>query len=326
MNRRVLITVDGNCPYIPEMLEMLQAEGIETKQADLGRVDLEGLKEQAADCTSVIACAEHYDDKVFESLPNLKCIVKSGVGLDAIDLGAATRHGVVVSNTPGANGAAVAEMAATMILSSLRKTVYYHNSVKEGLWQSDVYSHELSTKIIGVIGFGFIAQMLVSFLQGFGCRFLAYDVNPNQKRAEELGVKLVDLDTLYHEADIISVHVPLTEQTHHMINGESFSKMKNTAILVNTARGGLIDERALYQALSRQRIAWAAVDVTEKEPLPKDSPLRKLSNIQFTPHTATATFEAMKNLYTACARQIIQYYRGEEIDHTVNPEYKKYVE
>ncbi|MEG1516077.1 MAG: phosphoglycerate dehydrogenase, partial [Clostridia bacterium] len=117
MNKRVLIAVDGNCPYIPEMLEMLAQEGIETKQADLSRMDMDGLVEQASDCTSVIACTEHYDDMVFDQLPNLKCIVKSGVGLDSINIPAATRHGVVVSNTPGANGEAVAEMAVTMILS-----------------------------------------------------------------------------------------------------------------------------------------------------------------------------------------------------------------
>lgn len=325
MNKKVLITVDGNCPYIPEMLEMIHAEGIETKQADLARVDLEGLKDQASDCTSVIACAETYDDAVFDSLPNLKCIVKSGVGLDAIDLDAATRHGVVVSNTPGANGDAVAEMAATMILSALRKTVYYHNCVIDGLWQSDAYSHELSTRTIGLIGFGYIAQTLTKYLSGFGCRFLAYDICPNYERAEELGVEFVELDTIYAEADIISLHAPLTNQTRHLINRESLSKMKSTAILINTSRGGVIDEDALYEALKDKRIAAAALDVTGVEPLPADSPLRTLGNIQFTPHTATATYEAMKNLYTACAVQTIQYYKGEPINHTVNPDYVKYL-
>lgn len=325
MNKKVLITVDGNCPYIPEMLEMIHAEGIETKQADLTRVDLEGLKAQAADCTSVIACAEIYNDAVFDSLPNLKCIVKSGVGLDAIDLDAATRHGVVVSNTPGANGDAVAEMAAAMILSALRKTVYYHNCVIDGLWQSDAYSHELSTRTVGLVGFGYIAQALAKYLSGFGCRFLAYDICPNYERAEKLGVKLVDLDTLFKESDIVSLHAPLTEQTRHLINRENLKKMKSTAILINTSRGGIIDETALYEALKNRKIAAAALDVAAAEPLPADSPLRTLTNIQFTPHTATATYEAMKNLYTACAVQTIQYYKGEPIDHTVNPDYKNYL-
>lgn len=325
MNKKVLITVDGNCPYIPEMLEMIHNEGIETKQADLTRVDLEGLKEQASDCTSVIACAETYNDAVFESLPNLKCIVKSGVGLDAIDLDAATRHGVVVSNTPGANGDAVAEMAATMILSTLRKTVYYHNCVVDGLWQSDAYSHELSTRIIGLVGFGYIAQTLAKYLSGFGCRFLAYDICPDYEKAEKLGVKFVDLDTLFKESDVVSLHAPLTEQTRHLINQENLAKMKKTAVLINTSRGGVIDEAALYEALKNNKIAAAALDVTETEPLPADSPLRTLKNIQFTPHTATATYEAMKNLYTACAVQTIQYYKGEPINHTVNPDYKNYL-
>lgn len=325
MKKKVLITVDGNCPYIPEMLDMLHAEGIETKQADLTRVDLDGLKEQAADCASVIACAETYNDAVFDGLPNLKCIVKSGVGLDAIDLNAATRHGVVVSNTPGANGDAVAEMAATMILSALRRTVYYNSCVADGIWQSDAYSHELSTRTIGLIGFGYIAQKLVIFLSGFGCRFLAYDIFPNYEKGMQLGVEFTDIDTIYAQSDIISLHAPLTEQTRHLINRQSLAKMKPTAILINTSRGGVIDEEALYEALRDKTIAAAALDVTATEPLPVDSPLRALKNIQFTPHTATATYEAMKNLYTACAVQTIQFYRGEPINHTVNPDYIKYL-
>lgn len=324
MNKKVLITVDGNCPSIPEMLEMLHAEGIETKQADLSRVDLAGLQEQAADCTSVIACAETYNDAVFDSLPNLKCIVKSGVGLDAINIEAATRHGVVISNTPGANGCAVAEMAVTMILSALRRSVYYHNCVLKGLWQSDAYSHELSALTVGLIGFGFIAQKVAEFLRGFGCKIIAYDIKPNDELAQTLNVQMVDLEQIYSDSDIISLHAPLLEETRGMINRETIGKMKESAILVNTSRGGVINEQDLYDALYNHRIAAAALDVTVMEPLQEDSPLRTLENIQFTPHTATATYEAMCNLYTACATQTIQYYRGEPIDHTVNPDYKKY--
>lgn len=325
MNKKVLITVDGNCPYIPEMLEMLHSEGIETKQADLTRVDLDGMKEQAKDCSSVIACAERYDDALFDSIPNLKCIVKSGVGLDAIDIDAATRHGVVVSNTPGANGCAVAEMAVTMMLSMLRRTVYYHNCVMKGLWQSDSYSHEISNLTIGLVGFGFIAQKVAEFLAGFHPRIIACDIKPNMEAAKKLGVEIMSQDEVFCNADIISLHAPMTKQTAKMINDDNISKMKTGVMLVNTSRGGVIDEDALYRALKKRKISFAALDVTETEPLPGHSLLRTLDNIQITPHTATATYEAMKNLYTACAIQTIQFYKGEEINHTVNPEYKEYL-
>ena len=325
MNKKVLITVNGECPYIPEMRQMLLDEGIESKQADLDRVDLEGLKEQMADCTSVIACAEPYNDAVFDSIPNLKCIVKSGVGLDSIDLDAATRHGVVVSNTPGANGEAVAEMAVTMMLSALRHTVYYNNKIVKGTWGSEFYSHELSTRTVGLIGFGFIARKVAQFLGGFGCRILACDIYPNYEAAKQLNVEIVDREEIFRQADIISLHAPLTPDTKELINKENISKMKENAIIVNTSRGGVVNEQDLYDALKNHRIAGAALDVANIEPIPADSPLLTLDNIQFTPHSATATYEAMRNLYTTCAIQTIQYYKGEPIDHVVNPDYVKYL-
>lgn len=325
MNKKVLLTVDGNCPYMFEMEEMLRAEGIEPKQADLTRVDLEGLSEQASDCSSVIACAETYNDAVFDRLPNLKCIVKSGVGLDAIDIDSATRHGVVVSNTPGANGSAVAEMAVAMMLSMSRRIVHYHNWVMEGHWKSDTYSNELSEQTVGLVGFGYIARTVAKYLSGFGCKIIAYDIKPDIKAAEELHVEFTSFENVLSNADIISLHAPLTDETRGYINRDTIEMMKPGAILVNTSRGGVVNEDDLYEALRSQRIAAAALDVTGTEPLSLDSPLRTLNNIQLSPHKATSTYEAMRNLHMACAVQIIQYYRGEEIDHTVNPGYKKYL-
>jgi phosphoglycerate dehydrogenase-like enzyme len=324
MKNRVLVTVSGDCPWIPEMRKMLSDEGIESKIADPDHLDENGLINQAADCNSVIAGPDRWTRRVFESLPDFKCFVKSGIGLDAVDVDSATRHGIPVSNTPGANGFAVAEMAVTMILSLLRRITHYDRQVRSGIWHSE-YSHELSEQIVGLVGFGFIAQKVAAFLGGFGCRFLAYDIKPDKEAAKRLGVTLTDQETLFSTSDIISLHIPLTHQTRGLINNGTLAKMKSNVILVNTCRGGVINDQDLYKALKTKKIAAAGLDVFEPEPLHKDSPLRTLDNIQFSPHCATATYEAMRNLYSTCAKQIIQFYKGEPIDNLINPEYVKFL-
>lgn len=328
MKKKVLIAVSGDCPYIPEMRKILADKGIETKQADLDRLSEDGLIEQAADCTSAIAGPELWTNRVFDSLPQFRCIIKSGVGLDAIDMEAATNHGVAVANTPGQNAAAVAEMACAMILSSLRRLNFcndwVHGSRAESI-RDGVYSHELSSLTVGLVGFGNIARAVAKMLSGFGCRFLAYDVWPNRELAEQLNVKIVSFEEVIRQSDVISLHVPLTTETKYIINKGTFGMMKENAIIVNTCRGGVIHEGDLYEALKNHVIQGAALDVTEIEPIEKDSPLLTLDNIQFTPHTATATYEAMRNLYFTCAKQTIQFYEGQPIDNLINPDYVNYV-
>lgn len=328
MKKKVLIAVNGDCPYIPEMRKILNDAGIETKQADLGNLSEEGLIKQAADCVSAIAGPEHWTKKVFDSLPQFRCIIKSGVGLDAIDLEEATKHGVVVANTPGQNAAAVAEMACTMILSSLRRTIFCNNWVhgkRLGKLDDIIYSHELSSLTVGLVGFGNIARTVAQMLSGFGCQFLACDVKPNYELAEKMNVKIVSFEEVIRRSDVISLHVPLTKETKYSINKDTFQMMKRNAIVVNTCRGGVIHEGDLYDALKKHVIQAAALDVTEIEPLAEDSPLLTLDNIQFTPHTATATYEAMRNLYFTCAKQTIQFYEEQPIDNLVNPDYVKYL-
>lgn len=314
MNKKVLITVNGECPYIPEMRQMLLDEGIESKQADLDRVDLEGLKEQMADCTSVIACAEPYNDAVFDSIPNLKCIVKSGVGLDSIDLDAATRHGVVVSNTPGANGEAVAEMAVTMMLSALRHTVYYNNKIVKGTWGSEFYSHELSTRTVGLIGFGFIARKVAQFLGGFGCRILACDIYPNYEAAKQLNVEIVDREEIFRQADIISLHAPLTPDTKELINKENISKMKDGVILINNSRGQLVVEEDLADALNSGKVYAAGLDVVSTEPIKADNPLLKAKNCIITPHISWAAQAARQRIMDITVENIRSFADGKPVN------------
>ena len=167
MEKRVLITVSGECPYIPEMRKILADKGIETKQADLKNLSEEGLIAQAADCTSAITGPEFWTKKVFDNLPQFRCIIKSGVGLDAIDLDAATKHGVAIANTPGQNAGAVAEMACALILSSLRRIIFcndwVHGQKRESI-HNTIYSHELSSLTVGLVGFGNIARQVAKML------------------------------------------------------------------------------------------------------------------------------------------------------------------
>lgn len=328
MKKKVLITVSGECPYIPEMRKILADKGIETKQADLGNLSEKGLIAQASDCVSAIAGPEVWTKRVFDSLPQFRCIIKSGVGLDAIDMDEATKHGVAVANTPGQNAAAVAEMACTMILSSLRRTNFCNDWVHGERTKSihdGIYSHELSSLTVGLVGFGNIARTVAQMLSGFGCQFLACDVQPDYELAEKLNVKIVSFEEVITQSDVISLHVPLTEETKYIINKDTLKMMKNNAIVINTCRGGVIHEGDLYNALKNHVIQWAALDVTEIEPIEKENPLLTLDNIQFTPHTATATYEAMRNLYFTCAKQTIQFYEGQPIDNLINPDYVKYV-
>lgn len=329
MKKKILVTLRGESPSIPEMKKVLEDAGFEIKQADVLALTEDGLIEQARDCDAVIAGPENWTACMFQQLPQLKCIMKSGAGLDAIDLEAATKCGVAIANTPGQNAQAVAEMAAAMILSLLRRNIYYNEVVHSGKWteqSNDVlFSHELSTRTVGMMGFGAIAKNLAQMLSGFGCRFLAYDVNPDLEAARRLRVKLVSFEELLKQSDIISLHVPLTAETRHCMNARTFAMMKSEAVLVNTCRGGVICEEDLYKALKDNVIRAAAMDVCETEPIEADNPLLTLDNIQFTPHTATSTFEALENMYMACAKQMIQFFDGDTVQYIVNPDYIDYI-
>lgn len=329
MKEKVLVTLGAQLHFIPEMKEYLQEKGFEIKQADISRLGEEDLARQAGDCTAVIAGAESWTGSMFEQLPNLKCIMKSGAGLDAIDIETATRCGVVIANTPGQNSHAVADMAACMILSVLRQNLKYDSVVRDKRWSEmrgkAKLCHELSALTVGLLGFGAIARRVAEILSGFGCRFIAYDVKPDQEAAERLHVELVSFEEVIRQSDILSLHVPLTEETRNCINAETLAMMKSTAMIVNTCRGGVICEKDLYEALKNGVIQAAALDVFTIEPIEDDNPLLTLDNIQFTPHMATATFEAMENMYMACARQTVQFFRGENVPYIVNPDYVKYL-
>ena len=325
MNKKVLVIIQG--PYVPEAIKMIEDGGLEAKVVPQSAVNTpEGLTKAAADCGAVMCSAHRWTAEMFDNLPNVRCIVKSGVGLDAIDLKAATEHGVPVANTPGKNAGAVAEFAVTAMLSLLRGVVTLDKNIHDRSRNVPVVMrHEMNELTVGLMGFGNIARCVAKLLSGFGCRIIAYDLYPNMKAAEELNVEIVSAEQVIRESDIISIHTPLTPETKYMINRDTMAQMKEGVLLVNTARGGIIQEDDLYDALKSGHIAAAALDVTEVEPIPADHPLLKLDNIQFSNHKATATLDAMKNQYYCCAEQMLQFYRGETPQFVVNPDYANYL-
>ena len=224
--------------------------------------------------------------------PKLKIVARGGVGLDNVDADACAKRGITVFNTPDASTIAVAEFAVAMIFSLLRHVPYAHSCTKAGRWEKNaILGHELYGKTVGIVGFGRIGSSVADRLRPFGCRIITYSLEFLKNPGE---TEVVPLDELLRRSDIITLHVPLTPETKGMINAERISMMKQGALLVNTARGELIDEEALYGALKDKRIAGAALDVYPTEPYA--GKLCSLDNVVLTPHIAGSTAEAQARI------------------------------
>jgi D-3-phosphoglycerate dehydrogenase / 2-oxoglutarate reductase len=243
--------------------------------------------------------------EIIEAGKQLKIIGRAGVGVDNVDVPAATRQGVMVVNSPEGNTIAAAEHALAMMLSLSRHVPDANHSVKSKQWDRKSFiGAEVYKKTLGVVGLGKIGSHVATVARSMGMRLLAYDPFISLERAEQLGCRIVELDVLLREADYITLHMPKTPETTHLINAEALAKMKPTARLVNCARGGIVDEQALYEALKEGRIAGAALDVFESEPI-GDSPLLSLGKqIILTPHLGASTAEAQVNVAIDVAEQI----------------------
>jgi len=266
----------------------------------------------------VICGAEPMSRKVIEACPQLSMIMKHGVGIDNIDIQAATGLKILVANAPGTNTEGVADLTIAMMLSLLRGVYQAVRSTKSGGWDRFV-GHELGALTIGVVGTGRIGQSVIRRLQGFGCNILAYDIVQNEDLTALPNFHYINLVDLLKRSDIVTLHTPLLPETHKMIGSEELGLMKSTAYLVNLARGELVDELALYQSLQQNRIAGAAVDVYDVEP-PQTSRLLGLDNVLSTPHIAAYTYESMERMDRVCAQTIIDTLRGEVCSNIVNPE------
>ena len=255
--------------------------------------------------------------------PRLKVISNHAVGFDNIDVAAATARGIPVGNTPGILTDATADMAFALMMAAGRRVVEAEKFLRAGKWKtwgpSMLLGVDFAGATLGIIGFGRIGQAVAKRATGFDMRVLFYDPSASDS---DLGLPAVstDLDTLLAESDFVSIHVPLTPETHHMVNAEFLGKMKPDAVLVNTARGGVLDQSALYETLKAKRIFAAALDVTDPEPLPLDSPLLELDNCIIVPHIASASVQSRDMMAFLSAKNLIAGVNGEQLPHCVNPE------
>jgi D-3-phosphoglycerate dehydrogenase len=255
---------------------------------------------------------------LIEAGERLKVIGRAGIGLDNVDLPAATKKGIVVMNTPQENAIAAAEHTIAMIFSVSRKIPQATASMKTGKWEKKKFMGvELHNKTLGLIGIGVIGTVVADRARGLKMKVIGYDPYLSKETAEKKGVDLVSFDELLSRSDFISVHTPLTDETRNLIDKNAFSKMKNGVILINCARGGIINEKDLYDAIGGGKVAGAALDVFEKEP-PVGNPLLELETVISTPHLGASTGEAQENVAIAIANQVVDYLTSGEARNAVN--------
>ncbi len=266
----------------------------------------------------LIRSATQIDAEALAAAPALKVVARAGVGLDNVDIKAATEAGVMVVNAPTSNIISAAELTIGHILSLARHIPAAHASLAAGEWKRSKFTGtELYEKTVGIIGLGRIGALITARLQAFGVEVIAYDPYVSPARAQQLGVRLVSLDELLEQSDFISIHMPKTPETTGMISTPQLAKMKKTAYIVNVARGGLIDEDALYEALTTGVIAGAGLDVFNAEP-PVDQRLLPLPNVVVTPHLGASTDEAQEKAGVSVARSVRLALEGELVPDAVN--------
>jgi glyoxylate reductase len=263
----------------------------------------------------------HIDDAVLDKLPNLKVISNFGVGVDHIDIAACSRHGVPVGNTPGAVTGATADMTMALLLAAARNIVIGDKFARTPGWTSfnpsDLPGKEVYGSTLGIIGFGRIGQEVAKRARAFDMQVLYFRRHRDPQAEQRLGVEYADLDTLLSHADYVTLNVPLTADTRHLIGAAQLQRMRADAMLINVARGGVVDHDALYRALSEGWIAAAAVDVTEPEPLPRDHPLLQLDNIIIAPHLGSATVKTRAWMGRMMVENMVAGLNGEALPYHV---------
>lgn len=265
--------------------------------------------------------------EVIKLLPNLKLIQRWGVGFDSVDIKAAGERGVQVAVTSGINSIPVAEYAVLLMLSVYRNLIAIHRNVETGKWRDGALidrSYVINAKAVGLIGLGSIGKQVAQIVKGFGAEVYYYDAFRLTVDVEkQFGLTYLTFDQLVKRADIISLHLPLTNETKNLINKDVFYMMKSTAIIINTARGGIINEQDLYEALSTRQILGAGLDVFENEPVTIDNPLLKLDNVVLSAHSAGNTVDNSINMAKRCVNNILKVSKNEPLMKTdlVNAQY-----
>ncbi|MFP3853598.1 MAG: phosphoglycerate dehydrogenase [Anaerolineales bacterium] len=315
--KRVLVTPTSFARHDRELREHLELQVRETVYNEKGRpLTSEELVRRIPKFDGFIAGLDEIDRPVIEAADHLKVIARYGVGVDNVDLEAAASRGIVVCNTPGANADSVAELAIGLMLAIARKLCQASSATKSGEWPR-LDGRVLAGKTVGLVGLGSIGSSVVLRLKGFNCNTLAHDPFIASHRSDDLGVRLVNWPTLLAESDILSLHCPLTEQTRGLMDSKALRQMKSGAILINTARGGLIDEAALAEAIRNGHIAGAGLDVFSQQPPETPHPLLDLPAVIATPHMGSHTDGAVNAMGWAALQDCLAVLKGEEPSNRV---------
>jgi len=314
---KILITPRSFTSASKKPLEMLEEKGYEIIKNETGKpLDEREMLLLIKDVDGIIIGIDKLNVEIIRQTCNLKVISKYGVGVDNIDIKAATEQGIVVTNTPMANIDAVADIAFALMLALARKIPEANRETKAGNWKKFIGT-SVWRKKLGVIGLGKIGRQVVKRAQGFEMEILCYDIIQDEEFARQFGVRYVDLEVLLKESDYITIHAPLSDATRNMIGYKELEMVNENSFIINTSRGGIIDESALYDALKNNKIKGAGLDVYEKEP-PENSPLMELENVIMLSHNGAYTEEAIANMGIESAQNLIDVLEGRESENRIN--------
>lgn len=318
-NDMIKVVLAGNYPA--NTYEAVR-KALPEERFEVIRIDTEEAYKTMTDAEIMILRVFKAPREVIERNRNLKMIMRWGAGYDSVDTGAAAEHGVLVTNTPGANAAAVAELSVLMMLAVGRKLLCHTESLGRGNWSKNTFINDsvsLNHKLVGIVGGGNIGRQVAKRVQSFGAEVQYYDTfRLSPEMEEEYRMEYVSFDTLLETSDIISLHIPLTDSNHHMIGVEEIARMKDGAILINAARGGLVDDHALAAAVACGKLRGAGLDCVEQEPLPQGHELLENPNIVVTPHVGGGTADIGETIIPMLVKDIVDFADGKEPGHVVN--------
>lgn len=318
MAKKVLVTATNYSTYCSAAKALLEENGVEVIENPYGRpMTRDELLTVVGDIDGAVVGVDTWNEKIFAHAPKLRAMARFGVGVDNIDLAAAKAHGIQVTNAKGMNSNPVAELTVGLILSTLRNVPAFNVSIREGKWDRFM-GRDLAGMTVGLLGFGDIAQRVAKKLSGFDVSICAYDLYPNLEKARELNVEMVSMEETLHRADVVCMHLPSLPAIHHIMDARTFGMMKDGSYFINTARGALVDETALAQALRSGKLTAAAIDVFDQEPVRRDNPLFALPNLFATPHTAAETYDTYHNVGLATARQLLDVFAGKKPNNLLN--------
>lgn len=323
MSGKTIIVLAGNYPG--EAFEKFQKYFKNDSRIEFRKVEDPEDYAAMSDAEYIILRTFHAEKDDILRNKNLKMINRWGVGFDSVDVKTAGQNGVYVCNTPGANAYSVSELAVTHMLVLTHNILRHTFSMRQGIWSKQMYTEQTTTlknKLVGIVGGGNIGRQVAAKVQAFGATVQYYDVfRLPEEKEEEFRMTYVSLEELLRTSDVISLHVPLTEQNHHMIGAEQFAMMKNGAYLINTARGGLVDENALIDAIESGKLAGAGIDCVEQEPLSGESRLLTYPNIVVTPHVGASSSDIADVMVPMIGANIIKCIETGKPDYIVNSQY-----